>query len=142
MTAELPRNPAEHDSEPLERDSVTKPAEQDSMLTVRDLVNRFLRDTGSLVTSGELTQQIWETYYQTGVNLVTLFGSRLVTDMWPADFERLRKDYESKHDPTTASQELDRIRIMFKYAVEQGLLDPSRILDNARTTPPPAANVT
>ena len=62
-------------------------------LTVHCLVNQFLETKEALVNAGELTGRHWEDCRLTGVTLVEVFGrSRLVADLRPADFQRLRKE--------------------------------------------------
>ena len=93
-------------------------------LTVRSLVNQFLESKEALVETGELTRRHWEDCKLTGVKLVEMFGrNRLVTDMRPADFEKLRKQYAKTHGPTALSNDIGRVRTFFNWAYKQGLVD-------------------
>jgi len=100
-------------------------------LTVRSLVNQFLETKENLVKTGELAQRTWEDYKLIGVKLVGVFGrTRLVTDLRPADFEKLRREFTKGqgkkrrgHGPTALSNDIGRARAFFNYAHKQGLID-------------------
>ena len=100
-------------------------------LTVESLVNQFLETKEALVDNGELTRRHWQDYKLTGVKLVEVFGrKRLVTDLRPDDFEKLRKEFAKGHGkkrrghgPTTLTNDIGRARTFFNYAHKQGLID-------------------
>ncbi len=100
-------------------------------LTVRSLVNQFLETKEALVNAGELTGRHWEDCRLTGVTLVEVFGrSRLVADLRPADFQRLRKELTKGQGkkrrgrgPIALTNEIGRARAFFNYAHKQGLID-------------------
>lgn len=101
-----------------------KPQVSEEGLTVRSLVNQFLESKEALVENGELTRRHWEDLRLTGIKLAKTFGrSRLVTNLQPADFEKLRKDYSKTHGPTTLTNDIGRVRTFFNWAYKQGLLD-------------------
>src|SRR5687768_3487969 len=62
-------------------------------LTVRDLLNRFLTSKKQLVDSNEITARTFADYYAVCERIKSAFGvSRLVSDLRPEDFEKLRGD--------------------------------------------------
>jgi len=99
------------------------PREKQDGLTVRDLVNRFLTIKQQLVDSGDLSPGTWRNYYRSCREVVECFGaSRLVTDLGPADFERLLARF-GKHAPTTRGLAVKCTRCLFKYGYESDLVD-------------------
>ena len=114
-------------------------------LTVRDLANRFLTSKRRLVDSGELTDVSFRDYHRAASRVVQGFGpNRLVEDLASDDFERLRAEMADGWAPVTLGNEVRRIRVMFKYAYDAGLIDrlvrygpafkppPKRVLRRAR----------
>jgi len=74
------------------------------------LVNRFRTSKRQLVDNRELTERSFRDYFATCARLVAVFGhDRLVDDLTPADFERLRGELAKKRDPV-GSGERDRPR--------------------------------
>ena len=100
-------------------------------LTVHSLVNQFLETKDNLVKTGELAERTFEDYKSICVKLVEVFGrKRIVTDLRPADFERLRTEFTKGqgknrrgHGPTTLSNDIGRTRVVFNYACQQELID-------------------
>lgn len=93
-------------------------------LTVRDLVNRFLTAKQNRVETGELSRKTWVDYHATAGRVVRLFGAdRRADDLLPQDFAMLRKEFARTRGPTSLGNEIQRVRAMFKYAYEAGLLD-------------------
>ena len=92
--------------------------------TVRKLVNSFLASKKQLVQSGELTQRSFDDYYRECERTITVFGRhRMVEDLTPDDFERLRAEIAKKLGPVALGNAVNRIRSVFKYAYEQYLID-------------------
>ena len=108
-----------------------EPRETGDGLTVDFLVQQFLATKEALVDNGELTRRHWEDYKVTGTKLIEVFGrNRLVTDLRPDDFEKLRKEFTKGHGkrrrghgPTTLTNDIGRARSFFNYAYKQGLVD-------------------
>jgi integrase len=100
-------------------------------LTVRSLVNQFLETKEAKVDNSELTQRSLEDYDTTCAKIIEVFGrNRLATDLAPADFKRLRKEFTKGqgkkrrgHGPATLSNDIGRARVVFNYAYKQGLID-------------------
>lgn len=94
-------------------------------LTLLELLNRFLHFKRGLVNEGTLTTRSWYDYHQTGERLMKVLGKdKNVETLTPADFERLRADYgNGKWGPVRIGGEINRARIIFRYAFESGLVD-------------------
>ncbi len=93
-------------------------------LTVYSLVNQFLESKERLVENGEMTPRHWENCKVAGIKLVASVGRRrLVTDLRPADFERLRKEFAKTHGANALCNDVARVRGFFNWGYEQGLID-------------------
>jgi integrase len=101
-----------------------KPRTQAGGLTVRDLANRFMTAKKMLLDSGELAPRSWQDYYQTCERLVKELGKeRLVDDLAADDFEQLRASLATTRGPVALGNEIQRCRVVFKYAFDAGLID-------------------
>ena len=99
-------------------------ARQRDGLTLLDLCNRFLHYKRGKVNTGELTMRSWYDYHQTGERLLKVFGkNRQVSDIGPADFETLRADYAKTWGAVRIGNEVNRARIIFRYAFEQDCIE-------------------
>jgi integrase len=93
-------------------------------LAVRELANRFLTAKRHLLDTRELSQRSFADYYATCERIVTAFGrERLVIDLAADDFERLRASVAKVWGPVALGNEINRIRIVFKYGFDAGLID-------------------
>jgi len=93
-------------------------------LTVRDLCNRFLTAKKRKRDSGEITSRTFQEYRATTDRLVSTFGNhRLVDDLAADDFESLRADIAKVWGPVRLGNEVTRIRSVFKYAIDNGLIE-------------------
>lgn len=93
-------------------------------LTVRDLVNRFLTMKRHLVDTRELTPRSFADYHQACSRVIDVFGKgRLVVDLAADDFEGLRKQISKTRGPVALGNEIQRIRVLFKYGYDAGLID-------------------
>jgi integrase len=102
-----------------------KPREQVSTgVTVKEVCNRFLNAKLGLVKSGELTNRSWEDY-KTACDLIVSFfrKDRLVADLDPEDFNSLRGKMARKWGPVTLGNAIQRVRTVFKFAAENGLIE-------------------
>ena len=94
-----------------------------SGLTVADLVNRFLAAKESRVNSGELQRRTWHDYYLACERVVRIFGrNRLAADLAPEDFARLRDDSSKTRGPVAVSNDVSKVRVLFKWGFDEGLL--------------------
>jgi integrase len=93
-------------------------------LTVRDLVNRFLTTKKRALEAGELSMPSWADYYAACERLVKVFDAgRLVEDLRPEDFEKLRVGFAKSWGLVRIGNEVNRVRIIFNYAFKNGLID-------------------
>jgi integrase len=104
-------------------------AASNGQLTLADLVNLFLNSKRQLVDEGELSHVTWRDYKAAGEQLVEVFGrNRVVSDLRPDDFERLRVVVAKGKrgngvGPVVICNFITRARVIFKYAVDQELID-------------------
>jgi integrase len=93
-------------------------------LTVKELVNGFLNSKRLKVESGELKQRTFDCYKVMTDKVVAFFKPwRLVSDLGHTDFERLRSKLASAVGPVCLGNYVTQVRILFKYAFDNGLID-------------------
>jgi integrase len=101
-----------------------KPREVTEGVTLKELCNRFLNAKRDMVGSGELTNRSWQDYKASCDLIVSHFGKgRLVADLDPEDFGTLRTKVAKKWGPVTLGNVIQRIRVVFKFAWDNGLID-------------------
>jgi integrase len=107
------------------------PRIQGEGIILRDLCERFLTSKTLLLKSGELSVHSWRDYFRTCGVLVNVFGERRrVSGLVSDDFEQLRAAMSEKGGgkgkgwgPVRLGNEINRIRIIFKWAFDSGLLE-------------------
>ncbi len=100
------------------------PRVQSDGLTVADLCNRFLTSRLRKVEAGEMGERMFAEYKQTTDRLVGAFcKSRLVDELAADDFEALRDALAKQYGPVRLGNEIQKVRTVFKYAYESGLID-------------------
>jgi integrase len=97
-------------------------------LTVRELVNRFLTSKRHLVDTSELTPRSFADYHAACARVIEVFGrDRIVVDLAADDFERLRKQIAKgktkARGAVSLGNEIQRIRVLFKYGYDASLID-------------------
>ena len=101
-----------------------KPRTNGDGLTVRDLVNRFLTAKRILADSGEIRPRTWRDYHAACERVInTLGGNRPVTDLANDDFQELRAEIAKTWGPVALKTEIQRIKGLFKYGYDAGLID-------------------
>ena len=102
-----------------------KPREDTEGTTVKELCNKFLNAKQALVDSNELTRRSWQDYKGACELVIAEFGkTRLVADLDPDDFAKLRKTMVGKGwGPVTLGNVIQRIRVAFKFAFDNGAID-------------------
>src|SRR5262249_41683120 len=101
-----------------------KPRPDTEGLTVKGAANAFLNHKRSLLDGGELSPQPWEGYKAAADQVVAAFGkSRLVTDLDPDDFAKLRDKMAKRLGPHGLGTFIQCVRCLFKYASDNGLTD-------------------
>jgi integrase len=100
------------------------PRVQSDGLTVRDLVNRFLTVKKQLLDAREIMPRTFQDYHGSCGRAAACFGlTRLVDDLASDDFERLRGELAKTRGPQALGNEIQRVRMLFKYGYEAGLID-------------------
>jgi integrase len=93
-------------------------------LTVRDLANAFLTAKRHLVDTHEISPRTFADYFATCGRLCQAFGKdRIVDDLAADDFDSLRASLGSAWGPVAVGNEVGRVRVVFKYGYDAGLLD-------------------
>jgi integrase len=91
---------------------------------LHELVNRFLTAKERLRDSGEITARTFADYDVACGRAIRFFGrDRLVSDIKPDDFSAFRADIAKTRGPVALANDINRIRIMFKWSYDDGLLD-------------------
>jgi len=92
-------------------------------LTVGDLRERFLTAKSRALDAGEITARTYAEYRQSADRLQAMFGEhRLVDDLAADDFEHLRADMASHFGPVRLSNEVQRVRTIFKWGYDAALI--------------------
>jgi integrase len=92
-------------------------------LTLKELCNRFLTAKKNKIDAGEMSTRMFAEYKQTTDRLVGRFGKdRLVVDLAADDFEVLRADLARQFGPVRLSNEITRVKSVFKYALDNKLV--------------------
>ena len=92
-------------------------------LTVADLCNAFLTAKWHKFESREITARTFATYQSTTDRLIAQFGKdRLVDELAAIDFQALRADIAKRWGPVRLGNEVQRVRTVFKYGREDGLI--------------------
>jgi integrase len=100
-----------------------KPRDESDGLTCKELVNRFLRAKAALRDAGEITRRSWDDYKAACDIIIEDFGKgRLVEDIDPDDFGILRRRLAKKWGPVTLGNAIQRIRVVFKFAWDEGTI--------------------
>ena len=93
-------------------------------LTIRDLANRFLTVKQHQVETQEITQRHFDALYKICDILARNFGkTRRIDDLAAADFESLRVSLAKTRKAWALSGTIAKIRSVFNYGFEAGLLD-------------------
>lgn len=100
-------------------DDARQPQTDRRSVTSKGLVNEFLDFKKRRVESGELSPRTWNRYQATGQLLVDTFGcNRLVSDLEPADFEKLRNVLAKRYSPVVLGVEIQNVRSIMRYAYD------------------------
>jgi integrase len=93
-------------------------------LTVHELVNRFLYAKEQMVVSGDIAPRTFDDYATICKRIKAVFGgTRRVDDLKPDDFRRLRADFARTHNSITLWNDINRARSVFKFGVDERLLE-------------------
>ena len=92
--------------------------------TLRELLDRYMVSKRHLLDTQEISPKHFAELYATCKRVGDAFGlHRVVVDLGPDDFERLRKAIARQWGPVRLGNEVQRTRSIFKFALESGLID-------------------
>jgi hypothetical protein len=95
-----------------------------NQVTVAILCNHFLTHKKSLVDTGELAERFFAVCDKTCERLVNLFGgTRAADDLGVGDFQNLHSSVAKSWGPVALANEIQRVRSVFKYGYDAGLLE-------------------
>lgn len=101
-----------------------KPRVSGDGLTVADLCNRFLTAKYHKLQCAELSPRSFADYKATTDRIVAVFGKRrLVDDLGADDFSTLRRDIASTRNPESVGNEINRVRGVFKFGIDNHLIE-------------------
>ena len=93
-------------------------------LIVRDLINHFLTAKQRAVDAREIKLNTFYEYRRCSAHLIDAFGrTRLVDDLRTDDFAQLRAELAKVRGPVALGNEIQRLRTIFKYGFDAGLID-------------------
>jgi integrase len=100
------------------------PRNKSEGLSLRELSNRFLTSKKHLLDNNEIRPGTFREYFSTAENVTNCFGkNRIVEDLIADDFERLRMSLSKRFGPVALGNEINRVRILFKYGFDASLID-------------------
>lgn len=100
------------------------PVDTGDGLTLRRLCNVFLTSKRNKLDSGELSGHTFSGYHTSCERMLDYFGkNRRVDDLRPDDFEGYRKKLAGMLGVVALKNEINRCRIVLKYAFDQRLID-------------------
>lgn len=93
-------------------------------LTVRDLCNRYLTVQQQRQEADEIVFRTFDERLKTCKFVADSFGrQRLVLDLDVSDFEKLKAKIDRRYGVNRRANEVGRIRSLFKYAYDAGLIE-------------------
>ena len=93
-------------------------------IDVATMCNHFLTSKRRRVEAGELKERTWREYHATCQRLTRVFGrERMVSDLRADDFSALRNDISKTYNPTSVANEVNRVRVICKYAWDAELTE-------------------
>jgi len=98
--------------------------DQPDGLTIYLLTAKFLTTKKHLRDAGELSPHTFNDYAIIAKLLIKHLGrNRLVSDLRPEDFEKLRVKMSKTWGPVRLGNTINKIRIFFNYAIKSGLIE-------------------
>jgi integrase len=92
-------------------------------LTLKDLVNRYLTTKQRALDAGEIAPRTFGEYYATCQRVLEQFGKEKPAEhLLPDDFGKLRAVLAKTRGPTALGNEITRVKMIFKFADDEGLL--------------------
>jgi len=92
-------------------------------LTLRELANHFLTRKKNAVIAREMTSRVWADYDRACGRILDVLGKRkLVADLVPDDFAKLRASAARTLGPVALGNFVRRVRTLFKHAYDARLI--------------------
>lgn len=112
---------------PYLREGRTPPAvDTNDGCSLRQLVNAFLASKEDKLRADDLSPRSFRDYYRTCSTLIDYFGKeRRVDDLRPDDFQGYRNWLVKRLGPVSLGNEINRTRIVFRFAHDQRLIEHS-----------------
>jgi integrase len=108
----------------LEAGRTPRSTPADGALTMRILVNHFLTAKRQQLDLSEITPRTFRDYLATCRRMVTAFGKdRQIDDLTAEDFAHFKAGIGKNWGPVTLGNEIQRVRSVFKYGYDAGLID-------------------
>ncbi len=103
-----------------------RPTVESDGLTVRKLCNHYLTLKSRRRDSGELSNRSFGDYHRVCQRLIGCFGKhRQVTQLRETDFAKLRNEIAKTWGPASLGGEITRVRMVFRFALDAGLIKES-----------------
>ncbi len=104
------------------------PPIQTDGLTIRVLCNLFLTSKTQLLDTDEITERTFRDFFTTCERIIEAFGRpRPVDDLAEDDFRRLRLSLAKPRGAVALGNEVQRVRMVFKFGYDSALIDkPAR----------------
>ncbi len=100
-----------------------EPKDAKGQSRVRDVVNAFLTSKQSDRDKGEISPRTFKDYYRTCERVINCFGKTGAAMSLTQDDFQVYSTNIASWAPVTRSNEIQRVRTLFKYAYEAGLID-------------------
>ena len=95
----------------------------DDVCTLRTLCNQFLESKRNKLAADDLTELSYRDYYRSCQRMIDHFGlHQRVDDLRPVDFEAFRAKLAERLGVTSLLNEINRCRVVLKYASDQRLI--------------------
>ncbi len=127
--------------EDLEAGRTPRPPDGQYHLTVEDMVNLCLTRKEDKVASGELRRRTFKEYRRAGRRLVRVLGrNRLVEDLTPGDFAKVRRDLQrTAKSLSTIKSDIRKMMVFFNFAEDEGYVEKAIRTGEAFKSPTAAA---
>lgn len=100
-----------------------EPRDKTDELTVADLANKFIDHHKARRDNAQISPRTFRGYYDTTEGVVKAFGrNRLVTDLVPDDFRKLRAKLANRLGLVALRNEIQRVRSLFKFGFDAGAI--------------------
>jgi integrase len=97
---------------------------RDGQLSVADGCNHYLHAKRLQADAGTITDRTWSEYRETCRRIVAQFGEgAAIESLRPGDFEAFRASLAKRYGPTRLTNEIVRVRSVFKYLEEADHID-------------------